>query len=568
MISRVPGHPCDVLYVGRADLAELAELEQAGLRVARVATFVAALDLLRSGPVPAAVVYADAVGPSEAGRFDALRRAGAGAVLGVYPQSVAWRADRALHEGADLAVSLPAAPGSVLAAARRLVRLPAPASSAAPPSSQPSSQPSPQAPPQATPQPPSGGGTHDSEIDGESGTDGASAAMSAPREFERPRPSDSDATDSGPGIGLPDDDVAEPAPDARLPFGSGSLWLETVVADVSTMNRAVDHLDRLLDQVLATFARRADAERCSVLLYDRRRMDLHVRRTTVRSEPGVPTQVPPASLAVHVARSGRALLVADVAAPPEEVRDLVPAEGRGYRTPSCVLLPLRGVEEVVGVVCCADRRGGEPFRAADVAPLEFLAGQAGLAVENGLRFRHLQELAAIDELTGLANRRQFQAALDREVQRARRYERQVTLCLLDLDHFKQFNDLCGHQAGDVALATVGEILRTSLRDVDVVARYGGEEFALILPETSARPSGTSRTPFPFLERVRRKIEETAFPGAERLDGGRLTVSGGVACYPDDAVTVEELVREADRSLYVSKARGRNTITYRGRSLTE
>ena len=123
-------------------------------------------------------------------------------------------------------------------------------------------------------------------------------------------------------------------------------------------------------------------------------------------------------------------------------------------------------------------------------------------------------------------------------------------------------------AGDQALAIVGEVLRTSLREVDVVARYGGEEFAVILPETAARPVGTPSNPFPFLERLRRRIEDARFPGEEALPGGKLTVSGGVACFPDDAANGEDLIREADRALYVSKSRGRNSITYRGSPLTE
>ena len=84
----------------------------------------------------------------------------------------------------------------------------------------------------------------------------------------------------------------------------------------------------------------------------------------------------------------------------------------------------------------------------------------------------------------------------------------------------------------------------------------------------ARPVGTASNPFPFLERVRRRIEESRFPGAEKLEAGRLTVSGGVACFPDDAATVDELIREADRQLYVSKAQGRNRITYRDHALSD
>ena len=155
-----------------------------------------------------------------------------------------------------------------------------------------------------------------------------------------------------------------------------------------------------------------------------------------------------------------------------------------------------------------------------------------------------------------------------EIQRARRYDRPLTVAIMDLDHFKRYNDTCGHPAGDRALAKVGDILRTALREVDIVARHGGEEFAVILPETSPAAMNGTKEPFPFLERLRQKIEETAFEGEEQLPGGNLTVSVGVACFPSDADTAEDLFQKADDALYASKGHGRNVVTYRGRPVTD
>jgi diguanylate cyclase (GGDEF)-like protein len=316
------------------------------------------------------------------------------------------------------------------------------------------------------------------------------------------------------------------------------------------------------------FARRATASRCSLMLVDDARNELYVRKSVGMPEDAAAIPVPVGrGLAGHVARTGVPLLVADI----ERLRRTTlpaPSPSQGaYRTRSCLILPLRGSRGVLGVICLADKESGAPFDELDHGALRFLADQAAQAVENALQFRQMQELAAIDELTGLSNRRQFQYALEREIQRARRYDRQLTLALFDVDHFKKYNDSCGHQAGDRALATIGEILRTSLREVDIVARYGGEEFAVILPETAAKP-GSGVSPFPFLERLRRRVETAAFPGEDKLPAGRLTLSGGIACFPDDAETVKDLIGEADRALYVSKARGRNTITYRGSTVTE
>jgi diguanylate cyclase (GGDEF)-like protein len=361
--------------------------------------------------------------------------------------------------------------------------------------------------------------------------------------------------------------LARPGPAAKAPPAPrADATIESIVGDIAVINRSVGDLERLLDQVVQVFARRSGAERCSIMLLDEPRAEL-----TVRKALGLPDGPPRPPVPVgrgfagHVAKTGLPLLVADV----DHVRaEVAPDSAPGaYRTRSCMLLPLRAARGVIGVVCLADKATGAAFDESELGPLRFLSDQVAQSVENALQFRQMQDLAAIDELTGLANRRQFQRSLDREIQRARRYDRQVTLALFDVDFFKKYNDSCGHQAGDAALATIGAILRSSLREVDIVARYGGEEFAVILPETAARPGGDA-SPFPFLERLRRRVEESAFPGEEKLPGGRLTISGGIACFPDDAQTAEDLVREADQALYVSKARGRNVITYRGNRIVE
>jgi diguanylate cyclase (GGDEF)-like protein len=298
------------------------------------------------------------------------------------------------------------------------------------------------------------------------------------------------------------------------------------------------------------------------VLFDDARENLRVRRSVGLPAAAATASVPAgAGLAGHVARRGRPLVLADVSRLPQGVPAPVrPADSPAYSGPSCLILPLSTARGVLGVVCLSERTA--PFDAVDVGPLRALAEHAAQAVENARQHRHVSDLAAIDELTGLANRRQFQRALEREVQRARRYDRQLTLALFDVDHFKTYNDKCGHPAGDRVLAAIGSILRSSLREVDIVARYGGEEFAVILPETAARP-GAATSPFPFLERLRSRVQETAFPGQERMPGGRVTLSGGLACFPDDAQSIEDLVGLADEALYASKARGRNTITYRG-----
>lgn len=165
----------------------------------------------------------------------------------------------------------------------------------------------------------------------------------------------------------------------------------------------------------------------------------------------------------------------------------------------------------------------------------------------------LEQMAYRDQLTGLRNFRFFKNRFQEEVQRARRYRHQLSLLMLDIDHFKKFNDTHGHQAGNVALRHLARLLAESARETDFVARYGGEEFALVLTET------TKRMAMELAERLCRNVESSSV----KLDNGeehRITVSLGVATLPRDARTYEALVEAADQALYVSKKTGRNRVS--------
>jgi diguanylate cyclase (GGDEF)-like protein len=170
-----------------------------------------------------------------------------------------------------------------------------------------------------------------------------------------------------------------------------------------------------------------------------------------------------------------------------------------------------------------------------------------------LRAQHLRRLSATDRLTGLWNRGAFEDRLGEEWSRARRHERPLSLAILDLDRFKDFNDTHGHAAGDAALRTLAEALRAAVRREDVVARWGGEEFVVLLPETQAHDA------LARIEDVRRSLEG-AVPLTTRT--GRtfgITASAGVASWPGDGLEVDEVLAAADRRLYAAKQRGRNRV---------
>jgi len=159
--------------------------------------------------------------------------------------------------------------------------------------------------------------------------------------------------------------------------------------------------------------------------------------------------------------------------------------------------------------------------------------------------------AITDPLTRLYNLGFFTERLSMELERARETGDPVSVVMFDLDHFKLYNDTYGHQQGNVALARVGEILKSTGRRGDIVARYGGEEFVALLYGASRDEARR------FAESVRTAIESAAFPGGAGL--GRVTVSGGVASFPSDALTRDALIECADRNLYHAKQAGRNRI---------
>ena len=215
-----------------------------------------------------------------------------------------------------------------------------------------------------------------------------------------------------------------------------------------------------------------------------------------------------------------------------------------------IILPLKVKAKLVGVLCLftlpllklSDR---------EIKLYETIADIISVAIENARIHKTTVEKARTDGLTGLYNHTEFQHILEHEVQRARRYEKEFSLIMLDIDFFKKFNDTYGHQAGDDILKTVGQKIKSQVRGVDVPARYGGEEFCVILPETPLQYG------IQVAERLRRAISDSVFEvGGYNV---RVTVSIGVASFPLHAETAADLVKKADQALYFAKDSGRNRV---------
>jgi diguanylate cyclase (GGDEF)-like protein len=173
--------------------------------------------------------------------------------------------------------------------------------------------------------------------------------------------------------------------------------------------------------------------------------------------------------------------------------------------------------------------------------------------------RRLEELATLDGLTGLLNKRAMLEVADQKIKAAKRFSRKLAVLVTDIDHFKKVNDTYGHDAGDVVIKGLGEVLRRERRATDAIARFGGEEFVVICEETDARGAML------LAERVREELGKTIFHAPKPGPDGqpvtiRVTCSIGVATFPDSGATWEEMFKAADEALYVSKRSGRNRVT--------
>lgn len=214
--------------------------------------------------------------------------------------------------------------------------------------------------------------------------------------------------------------------------------------------------------------------------------------------------------------------------------------------------PMRHQQNRIGALLLGSKQE-EAFSSHQARVISILCNQAAVSLENSSIIHKMEELAITDGLTGLFNHRYFQEAFQRELERAERQNQKLTLLIMDIDHFKGFNDSFGHPAGDFILKSLAQVLRKNARKIDVLARYGGEEFAALLPGIDKKNARKTA------ERWRRNVQRSTFKS-----GGQsfaITLSIGFTTYPDDGQAKIELIEKADRGLYDAKENGRNQVRH-------
>jgi diguanylate cyclase (GGDEF)-like protein len=218
-----------------------------------------------------------------------------------------------------------------------------------------------------------------------------------------------------------------------------------------------------------------------------------------------------------------------------------------------IITPVIIQNSIEGLICLGSRVKNKIYHERELEHISILSNIISIAVANASLYLEVEQLSYTDGMTDLHNFRYFELRLKEEVVRHKRSNSGLSLLILDVDNFKNFNDTIGHQAGDEVLRKLAHIIRDTSRENDIVSRYGGEEFAVILPGIDRKGASV------LAERIREKIENTYFSHEEIQPIGKITVSIGSASMPDDAYDYKDLIYKSDTALFTAKRNGRNQI---------
>jgi len=317
--------------------------------------------------------------------------------------------------------------------------------------------------------------------------------------------------------------------------------LEAINA-VAQQTTALLDLDELLTVVCRLVLERFKIDHVALLLCEAEGLRVRAYEGKLTPNVAMGAQIPPGTgLVSRALARGESIIEGDVSR--------VEGYFAGFvETQSEMCVPLIFFGEKLGVLAL-DSATKNAFDVEEIRPLESVADICAAAIQNANYFERMRQLAYVDGLTGIHNRRYFEMRIVEELERASRFQGRMAVLMIDIDHFKRLNDEFGHLLGDEVLRGVASILKQQLRKVDMVCRYGGEEFAVVVPET------TGDNAMIVAEKLRRQVECHPFPGVPRP----VTISCGVADYPMHGVTRDELVAAADGALYLAKQAGRNRV---------
>ena len=311
---------------------------------------------------------------------------------------------------------------------------------------------------------------------------------------------------------------------------------------IAQQSTAVMELEELLTRVCSIIQRAFQVSHVSLFL--REEGDLVLRAHEGTLTPCFPIggrfPVSQRPWSEVIARSGT-IIEKDVTAEPEALRIFKESASR-------MSIPLISFGQTLGVLTLHSSKRNA-FRENELQSLESVADICANSIQNAHYVERVKQLAYLDGLTGIFNRRFFELRIMEEIERARRYGTGMAVIMADIDQFKRLNDEFGHLLGDEVLRQVSSLFHQQLRKIDIVCRYGGEEFAILLTQTNGQQALT------IAEKLRKLVEGWQFPGVPRT----ITISAGVAAFPADGRTRDEIIRAADNGLYAAKQGGRNKV---------
>ncbi len=311
---------------------------------------------------------------------------------------------------------------------------------------------------------------------------------------------------------------------------------------IAQQSTAVMELEELLIRVCSIIQQAFQVSHVSLFL--REDGDL-----VMRAHHGTLTLCFPAGARVPTSRAPWSEVIATSATVIE--RDLASATDAFRLFKECasrMSIPLISFGQTLGVLSLHSCKN-DAFTEMELQTLESVADICANSIQNAYYVERVKQLAYLDGLTGIFNRRFFELRISEEVERARRYGTGMAVIMADIDQFKRLNDEFGHLLGDEVLRQVSSLFHQQVRKIDVVCRYGGEEFAILLTQTTAQQA------FTIAEKLRRQVENFQFPGVPRS----ITISAGVAAFPTHGRSRDEIVRAADNGLYTAKQEGRNRV---------
>jgi len=314
--------------------------------------------------------------------------------------------------------------------------------------------------------------------------------------------------------------------------------------------------DKTYHSILAHSKELLKAERASLMVFDESRNEISLKASVglgideadigrTRLGEGIPGRVLETGLPLVVENLETSRLTA------------APAE-RNYKTKSFISYPITIRGRKIGVLNITDKSGGGTFDDVDLSLLEIVGPQIAVALERAEwqeRATQFELMSITDPLTGLLNRRYLEERLTEELNRSTRYNYSMSCLMIDIDDFKNYNDLNGHQAGDVALKITAHCLKVALRSADVACRYGGEEFCILLPQTTASEAGV------IAERMRQRVTETDYQHGKSQPLGTVSISIGISTFGKHIDTAEKIIAAADRALYHAKHQGKNRVEF-------